>query len=43
MGDGKENERQPLLQNDNNTTYVATQAGDFQPGNYAIIDFSYLP
>lgn len=34
MGDGKD-ERQPLLQNDNNTTYTGTNAGDFAPGKYS--------
>lgn len=31
MGDGKD-ERQPLLQNDNNTTYTESNAGEFAPG-----------
>lgn len=39
MGDGKD-ERQPLLQNENNTAYTEGNSGDFAPGKSRIIDFS---
>lgn len=39
MGDGKETERQPLLQNDNNSTYNTAEAEDIIIGKCIFIDF----